>query len=133
MDFSSITFTGRLVRDPEVSLTQAGMAMAKFAVACGRYKKDETDFYECLAFKERAEFIGKYLGKGGRLLASGRLQIENYEDKDGNKRKRATIIVNEVQPIDWKEDSEEKPTKGPAKSKGKPQTELFEESDDLPF
>lgn len=132
MDFSSITFTGRLVRDPEVTTTQAGMAMAKFAVAVSRYKKDETDFLECTAFKERAEFIQKHLGKGNRLLVSGRLQIDNWEDKDGNKKKAAKIMVNEVRPIDWKEDSEEKP-KGPAKSKGKPQTELFEDSDDLPF
>lgn len=136
MDYSHIAVIGRIVHAPEVKYTDAGMALCKFTVACGRYQKDKTDFYDCVAFKERAEFIGKYLDKGGRVQVAGRLEIEPYEDKDGIKKKRVQIIVSEIHPIDWKQKdkqeenwllqgSVEKPTTKPIRAE--------EDDDDLPF
>lgn len=96
-----ITIMGRLTRDPELRRTGSGIAVTSFTVAVDRdYGKDggekETDFIDCVAWRSTGEFVGKYFGKGSMAVVSGRLQIRNWTDKDGNKRRSAEVVADNV-------------------------------------
>ena len=92
---------GRLTRDPELRRTNSGKPVAGFTVAVDRDyapegQEKETDFIDCVAWNGTAEFVEKYFKKGSMIVVSGRLQIRNWTDKDGNKRKTAEILASSV-------------------------------------
>lgn len=93
---------GRLTRDPELRRTGSGLAVASFCVAVDRdfpnkeTGEKETDFIDCVAWRQTGEFVSKYFQKGSLIVVSGRLQIRNWTDKDGNKRKTAEIVADNV-------------------------------------
>lgn len=97
-----IVIMGRLTRDPELRRTGSGIAVANFTVAVDRdfSGKDsgekETDFIDCVAWRQTGEFVSKYFTKGRMAVVSGRLQIRNYTDKDGNKRRNAEVVADHV-------------------------------------
>lgn len=97
-----IVVMGRLTRDPELRRTGSGTAVASFTVAVDRdfAPKDggerETDFIDCVAWRSTGEFVSKYSWKGSMAVVDGRLQIRNWTDKDGNKRRTAEIVANSV-------------------------------------
>ena len=97
-----IVVMGRLTRDPELRHTQAGTAVASFTVAVDRdYKnketdKRETDFIDCVAWRSTGEFVSKYFAKGRMAVVEGRLQLRDWQDKEGNKRRSAEILVSNV-------------------------------------
>lgn len=103
---------GRLVKDPELRRTQSGIAVASFTVAVDRnYSgKDggekETDFIDVVAWRSTADFVSKYFTKGRMAVVSGRLQIRNWTDKDGNKRRSAEVIADNVYFGDSKRDGD---------------------------
>ena len=92
---NTITIMGRLTRDPGLRRTAAGVAVANFTVAVDRdYATDgnrETDFIDCVAWRQTGEFVSKYFSKGKLIVVSGRLEIRSWTDKDGNKRRTAEI------------------------------------------
>lgn len=87
---------GRLVRDPEARRTANGKPVVNFTLAVDRDRQDETDFIDCVAWNGTAEFIEKYFRKGSMLIASGRLQMRKWEDKDGNKRTSYEVLADSV-------------------------------------
>lgn len=93
-----ITIMGRLVRDPELRRTGSGIAVASFTVAVDRdFSQDgkkETDFIDCVAWRNTGEFVSKYFNKGSMIVVKGRLQIRNWTDKDGNKRRSAEVVAD---------------------------------------
>ena len=95
-----ITIMGRLARDPELRRTGAGVAVAGFTVAVDRdfSGKDggekETDFIDCVAWRQTGEFVSKHFTKGTMIVVSGRLQIRSWTDKDGSKRRTAEIVAD---------------------------------------
>ena len=96
-----ITIMGRLTRDPELRKTGSGISVANFTVAVdrdfgGQDGKKETDFIDCVAWRATADFVSKYFPKGKMAVVSGRLQIRSYTDKDGNKRKAAEVVADNV-------------------------------------
>lgn len=97
-----ITIMGRLTRDPELRRTGSGLAVASFCVAVDRdwpnreTGEKETDFIDCVAWRQTGEFVSKYFTKGSMIVVSGRLQIRPWVDKDGNKRKTAEIVAENV-------------------------------------
>lgn len=96
-----IDIMGRCVADPELRRTTNGTAVCSFAIACerdfkGKDGNKETDFVDVVAYRNTAEFVEKYFSKGRMAVASGRLQIRSWTDKDGNKRKTAEIIADNV-------------------------------------
>lgn len=96
-----IEVQGRLVRDPELSRTQSGVAVTTFTLAverdyCETGKEREVDFIDCTAWRGTAEMIDKYFSKGRMMIVTGRLQIRNWQDKDGNKRRSAEIVAENV-------------------------------------
>ena len=107
-----ITLMGRLVRDPELRRTGTGVAVASFTVAVDRDfsgrdgGERETDFIDCVAWRQTGEFVSKYFTKGSMIVVSGRLQIRNWTDKDGNKRRSAEVVADNVYFGDSKRDGE---------------------------
>lgn len=95
-----ITIMGRLTADPELRRTGNGIAVTSFTLAVDRdYSgggEKETDFIECVAWRNTGEFVAKHFAKGRMAIVSGRLQIRSYTDKDGNKRKAAEVVADTV-------------------------------------
>lgn len=97
-----ITVMGRLTRDPELRRTQGGVPVASFSIACDRDFKDKatgeraTDFIDVVAWRSTGEFVSKYLTKGRMAVVSGRLQIRDWTDKEGGKRRSAEVVADEV-------------------------------------
>ena len=91
---------GRITATPEVKHTTSGNAVTSFTVACERaYAKDgvrETDFIDVVAWRNTAEFIGRYFEKGQMIAIKGTIQTRNYEDKNGSKRKAVEVVADEV-------------------------------------
>ena len=117
-----ITIMGRLTRDPELRYTQSQTPVATFAVACDRdFGKDEsgnkqTDFIDCVAWRNTAEFVNKYVTKGSLVVVSGRLQLRDWTDKDGNKRRSAEVVADNVYFAESKRSSGESSYSAPARS-----------------
>ena len=107
-----IVIMGRLTRDPELRRTGSGIAVASFTVAVDRdFGKNEngekeTDFIDCVAWRQTGEFVSKYFTKGRMAVVSGRLQIRSWTDKDGNKRRTAEVVADNVYFGDSKRDGE---------------------------
>lgn len=97
-----IVVMGRLTRDPELRYTQSQLPVASFTIAVDRdYSgKDggekQTDFIDCVAWRQTAEFVSKYFSKGSMAVVSGRLQLRDWTDRDGNKRRSAEIVADSV-------------------------------------
>ena len=95
-----IVIMGRLTRDPELRRTGTGIAVASFTVAVDRDfsgrdgGEKETDFIDCVAWRQTGEFVSKYFTKGSMIVVSGRLQIRSWNDKDGNKRRTAEVVAD---------------------------------------
>ena len=107
-----ITIMGRLTRDPELRRTGSGVAVASFTVAVDRDfggrdgGEKETDFIDCVAWRQTGEFVSKYFTKGRMIVVSGRLQIRSWTDKDGNKRRTAEVVADNCYFGDSKRDSD---------------------------
>ena len=96
-----ITVMGRMTRDPETRHTRNNTPVCSFTLAVERDRKNEdgsraTDFIDCVAWRSTAEFISKYFCKGSMAVAAGRLQLRDWTDKDGNKRRQAEILCENV-------------------------------------
>ena len=137
---NQITIMGRLTRDPELRRTGTGTAVANFTLAVDRdfgKEEKETDFIECVAWRQVGEFVSKYFTKGRMAVVSGRLQIRKWTDKDGNKRSTAEVVADNVYFGDSKGDSNSGYTGFVPNNKVPESTTDFEPLDDddlqLPF
>ena len=107
-----IILMGRLTRDPELRRTGTGVPVASFSIAVDRDfggregGEKETDFIDIVAWRNTAEFVSKYFTKGRMAVISGRLQIRNWTDKEGNKRRNAEVVADNVYFGDSKRDGE---------------------------
>ena len=106
-----ITIMGRLTKDPELRRTGTGVAVTSFTVAVDRdiankeTGERETDFIDCVAWRGTGEFVDKYFKKGSIAVVSGRLQIRSWTDKEGNKRRSAEVVADNVYFGESKKDS----------------------------
>ena len=98
-----IVLMGRLTRDPELRRTGSGIAVASFSLAVDRdfgssanNGEKETDFIDIVAWRNTAEFVSKYFTKGRMAVVEGRLQIRDWQDRDGNKRRSAEVVADNV-------------------------------------
>ena len=107
-----IILMGRLTRDPELRHTQSGTAVASFTLAVDRDFKSRdggeraTDFIDIVAWRSTAEFVSKYFTKGRMAVVEGRLQIRDWTDRDGGKRRSAEVIADNVYFGDSKRDGD---------------------------
>lgn len=128
-----IIVMGRMTRDPELRRTNSGTAVASFTVAVDRDFKSqsgekETDFIDVVVWRNTAEFVSKYFSKGRMAVVEGRLQLRDWTDKEGNKRRTAEIVADSVYFGDSKRD-------GGDTAQSEPQVGFSEIEDDgdLPF
>ena len=146
---NKIFIMGRLTRDPELRRTQSGTAVTSFSLAVDRdYKSQsgekETDFIDVVAWRSTAEFVAKYFTKGRMAVVEGRLQIREWKDKDGNNRRSAEVVADNIYFGDSKRDGAGSDYAAPAY--GAPMggysapmggssafAEIDEEDGDLPF
>ena len=106
---NKVFIMGRLTRDPELRRTQSGVAVTSFSVAVDRDFKSqggerETDFIDVVAWRSTAEFVAKYFTKGRMAVVEGRLQVRDWQDRDGNKRRTAEIVADNIYFGDSKRD-----------------------------
>ena len=105
-----IDIMGRLTRNPELRRTASGISCVSFTLAVDRdYSgKDggekEVDFIDCVAWRSTADFVSKYFSKGRMAVVSGRLQIRGWTDKEGNKRRTAEVVADNVYFADSKKE-----------------------------
>lgn len=134
-----VCLMGRLTRDPELRHTQVGTAVVSFTLAVdrGKGKSDGeriTDFIDCVAWKGTAEIISKYFARGQMAAVEGRIQVRDWTDKDGNKRKSTEVVVSKLFFADSKKSRE-----GASQSTEYTSQEFEEfaaddeDDDDLPF
>ena len=144
---NKITLMGRLTRDPELRHTPTGTAVASFSLAVDRdfSGKDggerATDFIDIVAWRNTAEFVSRYFVKGQMAAVAGRLQIRDWKDKEGNNRKSAEVVAENVYFADSKKDRSEE--NRPAYSAGSQEhlpaaggsefSELDDDDGELPF
>ena len=136
-----IVIMGRLTRDPELRQTNSGTAVASFTLAVDRDFADkatgqrECDFIDCVSWKGTAEFVSRYFTKGRMAAVDGRLQIREWTDINGNKRRSAEIVADHVYFGDSKRDGGS--TETPYTAQGAPQNdgyaELSDDDGDFPF
>ena len=107
---NKIFLMGRLTRDPELRRTGSGLAVASFSLAVDRDFKSqsgekETDFIDIVAWRNTAEFVSKYFTKGRMAVVEGRLQIRDWTDKEGNKRRSSEVVADSIYFGDSKKDT----------------------------
>ena len=121
-NLNKVTLGGRLTSDPELKQTPQGVSVSTFTLAINRKGKDaQTDFINCVAWRQTAEFLAKYFKKGNSVCITGSIQVRSYTDKDNNKRYATEIIADEVYFVDSKNDNVQ------------PQFEELGVDDELPF
>ena len=134
MSLNKIFIMGRLTRDPELRRTPTGTAVTSFTLAVdrdfkGQNGEKETDFIEVVAWRNTAEFVAKYFAKGRAAVVEGRLQIRDWKDKEGNNRRNAEVIADNVYFADSKRDDANNATSYPAQNFD----EIDEYDEDVPF
>lgn len=136
---NKIILMGRLTRDPELRRTGSGTAVTSFSLAVDRdYKSQsgekETDFIDIVAWRATAEFVSKYFTKGRMAVVEGRLQIRDWTDKEGNKRRTTEVVADQVYFGDSKKDVSNSGTSAPAPVDAHSDfAEVGEEDGELPF
>ncbi|MBI4464441.1 MAG: single-stranded DNA-binding protein [Acidobacteria bacterium] len=145
---NKVILVGHLGKDPDVSYTSSGQALAKFSLATNRRSKDksgewkdETDWHNIVAWGKTAEFCGQYLTKGRLVYVEGRIQNRTWEDKEGNKRYATDIVANDVIPLGGRgEEAGGEPVRTAAAKRPAPAADDFGEpgsqeitDDDIPF
>ena len=145
-----VALMGRLTYEPELRTTPSGSSVINFQIACDRNyqaqgQERQADFIDCQAWRNRAEFIDRYFHKGDMIAIEGRIETNNYTDKNGNNRKAVTVVVDNASFCGSKQDG--KPNldlpdePAPHQNSNPPQTyadmgdfeEIIDDDDDLPF
>ena len=146
-NLNKVMLIGNLTRDPEVKYTPKGTAVAAFGIAVNRKyttesgeKREEVTFIDLEAFGRAAEIIGEYCKKGKPLFVEGRLKLDAWDDKaSGQKRSKLKVIVDQIQLLGGRDDSEAADTHPPkrrapaAPSRPPADPDLDAAPDDIPF
>jgi single-strand DNA-binding protein len=107
--FNHSTLVGRIVADPEVKTIGDNISVCSFRLAVDRQRKDaagerQVDFIDCVAWRQSAEFMGKYVQKGRLLLVDGHIQVREWQDKEGQKRRTVEVVAENVRALDRPKD-----------------------------
>jgi len=133
-----VAIMGRLTKKPELKWTPSGTAVTSFTVAVDRGTKDENgyravDFIDCVAWRQRAEFVCKYFDKGTMISLQGSLRVRSWETEDAQRRKSVEVLVDRVFFCGGRTaaDPEEKQPKN--ESWHAAEFEDYDDDDELPF
>ena len=142
--FNKAILGGRLTADVELKQTQSGTSVCSFSLAVNRRfareGEQQTDFINCVAWRQSAEFISKYFKKGSSICVVGSIQTRSWKDNNGNNRNATEVIVDEAMFVDGKNDSQGTETSNPNtylpdayKTPTEPNFEDVQYDDDVPF
>lgn len=130
---NKITITGRITHDPELKTFNHDLAVCSFSLAVKRPRtKDTTDFVNCTAWRQGAEFLGKYAKRGDMIGVTGTLTSRNFEDKNGNKRTAWEVVADDVEILSSKGQAENAEETDKAEQ-GNMFADMEESAGDLPF
>ena len=125
---------GRLTADPELKQTPQGAAVTSFAIAVNRKGKDATtDFINCVAWSQTAEFINRFFKKGSSICVTGSIQVRTWNDQQNNKRYATEVVVDEAFFVDSKGDGQGAFDEPTFQTSQAPKFEDVASDDDLPF
>lgn len=132
---NQVFLIGRLTRDIDIKYTKDNIAIGNITIAVSRNRKNangeyESDFINCVVYRETAERIEKYTHKGDLIAIGGRIQTRNYEDKDGNKKYVTEVVVERVTFLGTKKETKQEDTSDPYEEMG---TQIELTDDELPF
>ena len=131
-NLNKVILGGRLTADPELKQTPQGVSVTSFSVAVNRRGKDaQTDFINCIAWRQTAEIICKFFRKGSSICIVGNIQVRTWNDNNGNKRYATEVIADEVHFVDSRD--EQSAATGAPTFTTAPQFEEISPEDDLPF
>lgn len=108
---NKVILVGRLTRDPEQSYTASNLSIAKFSIAVDRQYKDtqtgerKTDFFDCRAFRQTADFVSQYITKGQLVAVEGRIEINKVAGQDGNARYFTNIVCDRVESLQGRDEN----------------------------
>ena len=106
---NNVCIIGRLTKDLETRTSPSGTTIGKTSIAVNRkFKKEETDFINLIAFNKTAELMSQYLGKGSQVGIDGRIQTGSYDNKDGKKVYTFDVVVDSITFIDSKKEQEDR-------------------------
>jgi single-strand DNA-binding protein len=138
--YNHIVLVGRLVADPELRQTQAGVPVTSFRIAVDRPKgrdggEKQTDFFGVSIWRQRAERAAEFLSKGRLVLIAGRVQIREYTDRDNNKRTAVDVVADDFQMLDSRPPGDNAAPRGaaPAASNDLPEYEYNAADEEVPF
>lgn len=114
MAINKVIMVGRLTADPELKMTQNGTQVATFSLALSKGKDQPSDFFDFVAWRNTAEFLSRYFHKGDGVGVVGRLTVDAYTDKDGNKRKSYKVTADEVFFVEGKRNADDGGNTSPA-------------------
>lgn len=140
---NKVFLIGNLTREPELTETSAGIEICRFSIAVNRgYKTSSgdryTDYFKCTSWGTRGETISRYAHKGDRVAVLGSIELNNYDDNNGNKRTDVNINVNEIEFLGQKQNgytnnSTTNSTNGSTHLGNKTQLQVFDDDSDIPF
>lgn len=98
---NDVTLMGRLTRDPELRYTGSNTPVCSFTLAVERDFKDQggekiTDFIDCVAWRQTAEFVNKYFSKGSMAIVKGRIQVRDWQADDSSKRRSTEVVASSI-------------------------------------
>lgn len=131
---NKVFLIGNLTRDPELTETPSGVTVCKFGLAVKRNYANgdgehQTDFFNCIAWRSMAEAIARYTKKGNKVAVVGSVELRSYEDNEGIKRTVVDIIVQDVEFLTPKEQTQADKSTG----KKKPTLQAMDDDEDIPF
>ena len=111
---NKVILIGRITKDPEVKQTPSNLHVCSFTIAVDRKFKDNagnklTDFINCVAWRQLADLLGNYFHKGSKIGLTGSLQSRSYDDQNGNRRTVIEVLVEEIEFLDPKQQTQEEP------------------------
>ena len=135
MNLNKAIIAGRLTADPELKTTPSGLSVTSFTVAVDRKfgKEKQTDFINCVAWRQTADFITKYFSKGNSICVCGSIQTRNYTDKNGNKRTAVEVVAEEATFCEGKKNTAEGAEMPEAEHYTQPEAYAEADDSDLPF
>ena len=139
---NKVFLIGNLTRDPELTETPSGIAVCRFGIAVNRNYKGsdgerQTDFFNCIVWRNQAELVARYTKKGKKVAVTGSIELRNYEDNQGVKRTAVDVVVQDIEFLTPRDDNDEfEPDEAPraaAAPKKKPSLRPMDDDGDIPF
>ncbi len=131
LNLNKVILGGRITADPELKQTPQGVAVTTFSIAVNRKGKDAgTDFINCVAWRQTAEFICRYFKRGSSICITGSIQVRAWNDQQGNKRYATEVVADEASFVDSKDGGQAEPA---FQTQSAPSFEEMSSDDELPF